>query len=65
MAAHKYRIGQTLTFSPGRIGMREAQRTCTIIRLLPVDAAGEPQYRIKCSTEVMERVTRETTLSKD
>lgn len=65
MAVHKYRVGQSLTFSPGRVGMREASRICKVVRLLPIDGSGEPQYRIKCTTEAVERVTKETTLSID
>jgi len=62
MALHKYKLGQSLTFSPGRIGL-EARRACKVVRLLPNDEAGQPQYRIKCVSEPVERVAKESALS--
>lgn len=60
--AHKFKVGQTLSFAAGRmdpIGSRQ----CKVVRLMPAQIDGEPQYRIKCSSEVAERVVKETALS--
>lgn len=57
--SHKYRIGQTLKFAPARSGAQ----FCKVVRLLPIED-GEPQYRIKCSDENVERVVKEHLLLK-
>ncbi len=62
MASHKFKIGQNLDFSPRRMGSPEGSRQCKILRLLPAED-GEPQYRIKCSSEAVERVVKEYTLT--
>lgn len=62
MAAHKFKIGQNLDFSPRRMGSPEGSRQCKILRLLPAED-GEPQYRIKCNAEAVERVVKEYTLT--
>jgi hypothetical protein len=57
MSAHKFQVGQTLQFRPGRLGRKE----CTIVRLLPVEN-GANLYRIKCMSENFERVAKEAEL---
>jgi hypothetical protein len=32
---HKFRVGETVEFKPGRMGFPAASRECTIVRLLP------------------------------
>ena len=63
MRQHKYKIGQSLKFVPRRIGSAEGASNCKVVRLLPVED-GEPQYRIKCTSENVERVVKEFSLSK-
>jgi hypothetical protein len=62
MPLHRFKVGETVDFIPGRMGMPAANRECTIIRLLPVEG-GSPLYRIKCPTEAFERVAREAQLA--
>ena len=63
MAAHKFKVGQLLEFSPGRMGFPAAARPCKILRLLPAED-GQLQYRIKCMAENFERVAKENSLSR-
>ena len=62
IASHKFRVGETVEFKPGRMGFPAASRECTIVRLLPIEA-GNFQYRIKCVTEAFERVVPEAQLA--
>jgi hypothetical protein len=62
MAAHRYKVGQTLNFHPMRMGSPAAPRECKILRLLPVEG-GTIQYRIKCDSEPFERVAKESELA--
>ncbi|MFT5507247.1 MAG: hypothetical protein ACI89J_000311 [Hyphomicrobiaceae bacterium] len=61
MAAHKYKVGQSLLFSPRRLGHQEGNQSCEILRCLPFEG-GEFQYRIKCGYDNVERVARESQL---
>ena len=54
MARHKYKVGQSVTFSPPRMTYAANARQYTIVRLLPVEG-GDLQYRIKCAAEPFER----------
>ena len=47
---------------PGRMGFPAGKRACTIVRLLPIEG-GKHLYRIKCATEVFERVVPEAQLA--
>lgn len=60
---HKFKIGESLTFAPRRMGGGEPALYCKVVRLLPMEE-GEPLYRIKCSSENVERVVKEFALSK-
>jgi hypothetical protein len=62
MLSHKYKVGETVDFKPGRMGFPAANRACTIVRLLPVEG-GIHLYRIKCAAEAFERVVREVQLA--
>jgi len=64
MATHRYRVGQSLNYSPSRMGHVQSDRTCKVIRLLPPDSGGVPQYRIQCASEAVERVATENLLSR-
>lgn len=62
MAAHKYRIGQLVYFSPARSAMLTGSRQYKIVRLLPAED-GQNQYRIKGTSETFERMAKEGDLS--
>jgi hypothetical protein len=62
MAEHKFKIGQFVNFSPGRMGFPASAQPCKIIKLLPAED-GQLQYRIKCPSETFERVAKESALS--
>lgn len=63
MAAHKFKIGQTVSYSPGRSAMAASSREYKIVRLLPPED-GQNLYRIKGISETFERMARESDLSK-
>jgi hypothetical protein len=58
---HKYKVGQTVDFSPGRWGVPASPREYEILRLLPFEG-GDLLYRIKCAAETFERVAKESEL---
>ena len=60
---HKFKLGQNLRLSTRRIGGAEPARLCKVVRLLPLEN-GQPQYRVKCENENVERVVMEFTLSR-
>jgi hypothetical protein len=62
MPSHKFKVGETVDYKPGRMGFPAANRQCTIVRLLPIEG-GNHLYRIKCSAEAFERVVREIELA--
>lgn len=62
LADHKFKVGQTVDFSPGRSGMPAVSRLYKIVKLLPPED-GQFLYRIKGSSEPFERVARERDLS--
>jgi hypothetical protein len=62
MLGHKYKVGDTVSFTPGRMGFPAANRACKIVRLLPIED-GNRLYRIKCAAENFERVAKETELA--
>jgi len=59
---HKFKVGETVDFMPGRMGFPAGKRACTIVRLLPIEG-GKHLYRIKCATEAYERVVPEAQLA--
>lgn len=63
MAAHKYKVGQSVSFAPARTSMSASSREYKIVRLLPPEN-GQPQYRIKGISEVYERTAFETELTR-
>lgn len=62
LADHKFKVGQTVDFSPGRSTMASMSRLYKIVMLLP-PAEGDFQYRIKGTSEPFERIARERDLS--
>jgi predicted RNA-binding protein YlxR (DUF448 family) len=63
LADHKFKVGQTVDFSPGRHGMPAMSRLYKVVKLLPPEA-GQLLYRIKGTSEPFERVARERELSR-
>lgn len=61
MSVPKFRVGQTVDFSPSLRGLAVAARLFKVTRVLPTDG-GERQYRIKTIAEAFERVARESEL---
>lgn len=59
--AHKFKVGQTLHFTQRGLASGEGSMICKIMQLLPFED-GEPQYRIKCTSESVERVVKEYAL---
>lgn len=60
---HRFKVGQFVEFAPGRVGLPASSGKYTIIRLLPFQD-GQPQYRIKSTSETFERVASESQLSR-
>jgi hypothetical protein len=63
LADHKFRVGQTVDYSPPRRDMPAMSRLYKIVRLLPPED-GQLLYRIKGSSEPFERIAREQDLSR-
>jgi hypothetical protein len=63
MAKHKFTVGQSVVYAPGRMGHPVGRTSCQIVRLLPADNVGDLQYRIKCVADSSERIATENQLS--
>jgi hypothetical protein len=62
MARHKYAIGQEVSFLPSGMDFNVPRGTYTIVRQLPLEAAGF-QYRVKNVSDGHERIIRESQLA--
>lgn len=62
LADHKFKVGQTVDFSPSRGTMASMSRLYKIVKLLPPEE-GQFLYRIKGSSEPFERIAGERDLS--
>ena len=62
MARHKFKVGQTVRFSPKKMAMPAGSQAYTIVRVLPAEGK-EFQYRIKSVYEAFERIALESELS--
>ncbi len=58
MPGHKFKVGQTLQFSPNMFESSARKGTYTVVWLLPADN-GCHQYRVKSSLDGHERVVLE------
>ena len=58
MQRYKFSVGQTVRFTPDRLGAGAAGGRFKVVRLLP-EAASVLQYRVKSQTDGHERVVRE------
>lgn len=62
MPAHKFKVGQSVRFTPGKMTPPAGGQAYTIVRVLPAEG-GEYHYRIKSVYEPYERIARESELS--
>ena len=62
MVTHKFKVGQSVRFTPGKMTPPAGAQAYMIVRVLPAEG-GEYQYRIKSVYERYERVARESELS--
>lgn len=61
-ASSKFKVGQTVDFSPSLRGLAVSARLYKVTRVLPTEGR-ERLYRIKTIAEVFERVARESELA--
>jgi hypothetical protein len=61
MSAHKFKLGQAVTYHPAK-GSMSSSTMYTVLRLLPVED-GQLKYRIKSATDNCERVATEGQLT--
>ena len=62
MPAHKFKVGQSVRFTPWKMTPPAGGQVYTIVRVLPAES-GEYRYRIKSVYEPYERIAREGELS--
>ena len=62
MANHKFKVGQSVDYNPGRSGMPASSWQYKILQLLPAEGS-DLLYRIKSSGETFERVAKERELA--
>jgi hypothetical protein len=63
MDEHKFKVGQSVSFTSGPFGRGGANGTYKITQLLPPEG-DDYQYRIKSATEPHERVVKESQLDR-
>jgi hypothetical protein len=61
MAQHRFKVGQTLNFTPHRKSAGARPGMCKVTRQVSTDGE-DPQYRVKCTNEAFERIVRESEL---
>jgi len=61
MVRHKFAVGQTVEFLPGRNDLHVPPGRYTIVRQLPMEA-NDCQYRVKNARDGHERIMRESQL---
>jgi hypothetical protein len=62
MAVHKFKVGQSVRFTPRKMTLPAGAQAYTIVRVLPAEG-GEYHYRIKSVYERFERMALESELS--
>jgi hypothetical protein len=62
MPAHKFKVGQSVRFTPGKMTRPAGAQAYKIVRILPAEG-GEYHYRIKSVYESFERMAAESELS--
>ena len=63
MSLHRFKVGQTVNYTPGFSGSVKADTVFKITQLMPV-ADDELQYRIRSASEPYERVAKESQLNR-
>lgn len=63
MHEHKFKVGQSVSFTSGPFGRGGPNSVYKIVQLLPPEG-DDNQYRIKSAAEPHERVVRESQLSR-
>ncbi len=63
MAAHKFKIGQSVFMRQARQSAQPTSMRYKIVKLVPPQEDGQNQYRIKGSAEAFERIAKESDLS--
>lgn len=62
MPRHRFKVGQAVSFSPGRLAIPPNGSEYKVLRLMPFEG-GDLLYRIKSVAETFERVAKESELS--
>jgi hypothetical protein len=62
MAVRKFKVGQSVRFTPRKLTLPAGAQAYTIVRILPAEG-GEYRYRIKSVYEPYERIALESELS--
>jgi hypothetical protein len=60
---HKFKVGQSVSFTSGPFGRGSTSGIYKVTLLLPAEG-GDYQYRIKSATEPHERVVKESQLDR-
>ena len=63
MNEHKFKVGQSVSFTSGPFGRGSTSGIYKVTLLLPAEG-GDYQYRIKSATEPHERVVKESQLDR-
>jgi hypothetical protein len=63
MSDHRFKVGQTVNYTPGFSGNVKADAVFKITQLMPA-ADDELQYRIRTASEPYERVAKESQLDR-
>jgi hypothetical protein len=63
MSNYRFKVGQTVNYTPRFVGSVKADAVFKITRLLPADD-DELQYRIRSASEPYERVAKESQLNR-
>ena len=59
MSLHRFAVGQSVEFAPGRLDASATRGTYTVVRLHP-DSTSDREYRVKNARDGHERVVRES-----
>jgi hypothetical protein len=59
MSLHRFAVGQSVEFAPGRLDATATVGTYTVLRLHP-DEPSDREYRVKNAQDGHERVVRES-----
>ena len=62
MPHHRYKVGQTVKFTPGKRSMPTSAAQYKIVHRLPREGGGF-MYRIKATTEAFERIAAEADIT--